>query len=163
VRNPNKPPPLTERQILRWARAHRRRHGTWPAQQSGPVEGVPGERWPNIDHALTAGLRGLPGSSSLARLLAATCGKRNHMRLAPLTPDQVLAWGDSHYRRTGRWPRVKSGCVKDAAGESWSGIDNALRGGYRGLPGGDSLYQLLRRARGVRKPANRRGTGRKRA
>jgi hypothetical protein len=35
--------------------------------------------------------------------------------------------------------------VLDAPGETWSGLNSALRLGTRGLPGGDSLHRLLRR------------------
>ena len=68
----------------------------------------------------------------------------------PLTVEQILAWADAHHARTGRWPHTKSGPVEGAPGEAWGNIDNALRLGRRGLPGGDSLARLLdrRRARG---------------
>lgn len=62
-------PDLTIRQILQWAEAHHRRAGRWPSQMSGPVRGVAGERWGNIQSALYKGSRGLPGGSSLAKLL----------------------------------------------------------------------------------------------
>jgi hypothetical protein len=64
--------PLTEGRVLAWARAHRRRTGSWPTVRSGPVSGVPGELWRNIDQALRDGSRGLRADGSLARLL------RNH-------------------------------------------------------------------------------------
>jgi hypothetical protein len=35
-------------------------------------------------------------------------------------------------------------------------LDNALQVGLRGLPGGDSLYRLLRRERGAAEPRGRR-------
>ena len=60
---------LTIKQILQWAEAHHRRTGNWPTQSSGPVRGVAGERWGNIQSALYKGSRALPGDSSLARLL----------------------------------------------------------------------------------------------
>jgi DNA-binding CsgD family transcriptional regulator len=39
--------------------------------------------------------------------------------------------------------------VAGAPGESWRAVDQALRRGCRGLPGGGSLARMLRRARGV--------------
>ena len=60
-------PRLTLEQILTWADAHRERTGAWP--RAGPVVDAPGEKWRNIDQALAAGVRGLPGGDTLARLL----------------------------------------------------------------------------------------------
>ena len=62
-------PRITIEQILDWAEAHYRRTGRWPTQGSGPVRGVAGERWGNIQSSLYKGSRALPGGSSLARLL----------------------------------------------------------------------------------------------
>jgi hypothetical protein len=56
-------------QVLAWADAHRRRTGSWPAQQSGPVRGAEGETWLALSEALRRGLRGLPEGETLARLL----------------------------------------------------------------------------------------------
>ena len=64
-----KAPDLTIKEILEWAEAHYRRTGRWPTQSSGPVRGVAGERWGNIQSALYKGSRALPGRSSLAKLL----------------------------------------------------------------------------------------------
>jgi hypothetical protein len=65
-----------------------------------------------------------------------------------LSVEQILAWADAHRARTGRWPTATSGEVPGAAGESWKAVQEALRAGYRGLPGGDSLPGLLGRLRG---------------
>jgi hypothetical protein len=56
---------------------------------------------------------------------------------------QVLAWARAHRGRTGRWPNQGSGPVSEAPGETWLAIDNALRFGRRGLPGGEGLGQFL--------------------
>ncbi len=69
VRNPKEPPPLTEKQILAWARQYHRRHRVWPTRNSGPVHGVPGETWAMVDRALRYQYRGLRWSSSLFKLL----------------------------------------------------------------------------------------------
>ena len=66
-----KPDDFTVKQILASADAHHERTGKWPTQASGVVHDAPGETWKNIDKALRAGLRGLPGGSSLSKLLVA--------------------------------------------------------------------------------------------
>jgi hypothetical protein len=142
---------LSVRQILMWADAHRSGAGEWPKAASGPIPGVPGQTWNAINLALRDGHRGLPGGSSLSRLLAR---RRYQHRYQPLTVQQVLRWVDAHRARTGRWPGQQSGTVPEAAGLSWRGIDDALRLGLRGLPGGDSLARLLARERGVRNLAD---------
>ena len=38
-----------------------------------------------------------------------------------LTIEQILQWADKHNKRTGGWPKLKSGKVTDAAGETWRG------------------------------------------
>src|SRR5262249_21938669 len=48
---------------------HRRRTGCWPTAKSGPVPGAPGLTWLAVQMALFSGHRGLPGGSTLARLL----------------------------------------------------------------------------------------------
>ena len=63
-------PRLTKKQILAWADEHHRRHGQWPTRGSGNVDGQQ-ETWAAVDSALKVGRRGLPGSSSLAKVLAA--------------------------------------------------------------------------------------------
>src|SRR5438445_12249219 len=63
---------------------------------------------------------------------------------SPLAPEQVLAWADAFYARHGRWPQASSGLIEGAAGETWLGVDAALRQGHCGLPGGSSLYRLIK-------------------
>ncbi len=69
VPNRMRRPRLTEKQILDWAERHFERTGTWPGGGSGPVADAPGENWRAIEAALDQGHRGLPGGTSLARLL----------------------------------------------------------------------------------------------
>jgi hypothetical protein len=139
--------PLTVEQILAWADAYVTGTGRWPSSESGPVSGAPGETWHGINQALANGYRGLPGGSSLARLLAAERGKRHKGRLPRLTERQILGWANRHYRRTGTWPTAASGPVAAAPGETWAIINGALQQGHRGLPGGDTLARLLDRHR----------------
>jgi pyrroloquinoline quinone (PQQ) biosynthesis protein C len=143
------PRPLTEEQILSWADRHRERTSEWPMVQSGPVVDTEGDTWSSVNAALQEGLRGLPGGSSLARLLEEKRGVRNRKALPGLTIDQILAWVDSHYRRTGKWPNRDSGQVVDAPGEVWGNVNAALHQGARGLPARLSLAQLLDKHRGV--------------
>jgi predicted helicase len=143
VRNKKKPPLLSQKQILKWADDHHRKTGKWPTRSSGNLSSVTGESWGSVDGALFEGLRGLPGGSSLARLLAENRGVRNPKGLPDLTIDRVLEWAGSHHRRTGRWPTINSGDVAEATGEKWQGIQNALVRGGRGLPGGMSLAKLI--------------------
>lgn len=72
------------------------------------------------------------------------------MRRGPLTPERILALADFHRRCTGRWPSVTSGPVRGARGDSWRSINNALRYGLRGMPGGSSLALFLAERRGAR-------------
>jgi hypothetical protein len=59
---------LRETDIVAWAKRYRQRHGRWPGQKSGLIEGTQ-ETWCMIDRALVKGRRGLRGGSSLAQLL----------------------------------------------------------------------------------------------
>ncbi|HEY3243571.1 MAG TPA: hypothetical protein VGM03_09490 [Phycisphaerae bacterium] len=150
VANPQFQPPLTINKILAWADAHRQRTGRWPKRNSGAVSTARGETWMAVDHCLLRGSRGLPGGSSLARLLANRRGVPNPMDLPRLTHERILAWADRHVRRTGRWPNLNSGAVSGAPGERWSAIHTSLQQGHRGLAGGSSLARLLAARRGVR-------------
>jgi hypothetical protein len=154
VRNQADAPRLTEDQVLAWADAHHRRTGRWPGQASGPVRGAPGESWASVERSLQTGLRGLPGGSSVAQLLAERRGVRNPARPPRLRVEEVLAWARAHRRRTGGWPNQGSGPLVDAPGETWAGVNAALRYGLRGLPGGDSLGKLLARRFGIRNQSN---------
>jgi hypothetical protein len=154
VRNQVSVPPLYRKQIVAWAKAHFRRTGQWPTQDSGSIPEVPGDTWNMIDNALRQGNRGLKGGSSLARFLEEHHLKRNHLNLPPISRKKILAYADAHFERTGQWPNINSGEVYDAPGERWDLLDNALRQGLRGLPGGSSLHQLLVKKRGLRNPLN---------
>jgi hypothetical protein len=149
VRNPSCLLPLTENKIVAWAREHRRRMGGWPTTLSGPVAARPGETWRQVNAALREGARGLPGGSSLGRLLARRCGVPCPADRPPLIVEKILEWADHHRERKGKWPKATSGKVEGVA-ETWGGINSALRAGLRGLPGGSSLPDLLAEHRGKR-------------
>lgn len=147
VRNQADVPRLSVDQILAWADTHKERTGKWPKRTSGPINDVSGETWGRVNIALVTGHRGLPGGSSLSDLLGRERGVRNHKALPPLTEEQILKWADAHKRRTGDWPKQKSGPILDAPGETWTGIDQALLNGRRGLSGRSSLARLVKEHR----------------
>jgi hypothetical protein len=163
-------PVLTVLQILEWAEAHHAETGRWPTFRSGPIRRAHGfETWEEVNTALAEGLRGLPGGRSLARLLHAyrllrgSPGEQQaglpekYARMLggeekgrqPLSVEQILKWADAHYARTGAYPRMHSGPILDAPGESWYRIHTALRSGFRSLPGGMTLKGLLAKHRGL--------------
>jgi hypothetical protein len=63
-------PKLTNSKILAWAKAHFRRTGRWPNKTSGAILDAAGETWGAMHQSLRLGLRGLPGNTTLAQLLA---------------------------------------------------------------------------------------------
>lgn len=149
-RDPTQLPPLTVKQILSWADGCYKSTGRWPHAALSRVADGMNETWKNVDMALRVGYRGLPGGTTLARLLTVHRGKRNPSNLPRFTVRRILAWADAHYRRTGRWPTLSSGPIAEAPGETWLAVNQALSLGCRGFPGGSSLPQMLARKRGKR-------------
>ena len=79
-------PSLTIGQVLAWADAHRAATGAWPRASSGTVRDAPHVgTWSAIDQALARGRHGLPGGSSLARLLGEHRGVRT-VRMSRIGP-----------------------------------------------------------------------------
>lgn len=154
LRNRKRLPKLAVEQILAWADAYHKRTGEWPTTASGKVGETPGETWAAINSALCAGIRGLPGGSSLPQLLNDKRGVPNRLSLPKLEQEQILGWADFHFEQTGLWPTRRSGQIRGTNGERWDRIDGSLREGSRGIPGGSSLARLLQEQRGVRNPAN---------
>jgi hypothetical protein len=142
------PPPLTVAEVLTWADAHRARTGSWPSAYAKRIPEAPlGTNWRQVDN----GLRGLPGKSSLAQVLADHRGHRNIRALPRLTVAAILRWADAWKLRTGKSPLIYSGAIPEATnGDTWHFIDLALRSGARGLRPGSSLPQLLAQRRRVR-------------
>ena len=136
-------PPLTVRQILSWADDFKRRRARWPRHRDGRIRPLD-ENWHAINVALGRGNRGLPGGSSLAKLVALHRGKRNLQGLPPLDEETIVDWARRHHRRTGSWPSLHHGPIHGVPGETWFAVDSfALRRGTRGLPGRSSLADLL--------------------
>ena len=150
VRNRRDLPPLSIEQILEWADAFHNRYDQWPTTHTGGIEGEPWETWWNCDYCLWHGARGLPGGSSLARLLRERRGPRRKPRTPALTEELILQWAEAHHAKTGCWPQWRTGPVIDVPDETWVRIDRALKKGNRSLPGRSSLAKLLRDRRGVR-------------
>lgn len=140
---------LTHEEILEWADAFYERHGRWPSSTATPIDEAPELTWRGVDAALQYGGRGLPGGSSLARVLATRMGRNVRPHRPPLSTEEILEWADAYRAEHGRWPTVGSGPIDGAPAETWSGIDRALTQGLRGLTGGKSLARLLAERRGV--------------
>lgn len=70
--------------ILRWADSFFKRVGYWPTRHSAYTDRRRREKWAVIDQALREGLRGLPGRSSLAKLL------KKHRGVARSTQGEYL-------------------------------------------------------------------------
>ncbi len=138
-------PHLEEKLILAWADAHFKATGKWPTSNGGPVLKSPGDTWTAVEVALAHGQRRLPGGSSLAKLLAQRRGVQNRLSPPPLNEQQILAWAKAQYKATGRWPSEDSGPIKQSPADTWRAVSKALRYGRRGLRGGSSLHQLLRK------------------
>ncbi len=142
ARNRRTLPQLSEEQILAWADAHFKHHRRWPTASPDPIDGTD-ETWRRVSRALHEGLRGLPGGSSLSKLLWKHRQVREYHG-PRLKVRQILRWADTYFRRHKRWPCTTSGAIDDTE-ETWARIDDALRAGYRGLPGGSSLPKLLKK------------------
>jgi hypothetical protein len=154
VRNLKQLPPLTEEEILAWLDAEHQRSGIWASYKLGPIVDAPGETWAAVDAALRDGQRGLPGGSSLADLLVRCRSVRSRRSPCLLSEGKILAWADAWQRRTGTWPNAQSGPIPEAPGETWTGINLALRRKKRGLVEGCTLAELLATHRGVRNRVN---------
>lgn len=60
-----------------------------------------------------------------------------------LSQEMILEWADAYNKRMGRYPSMTSGEIPESAGDTWAIVNDALRMGYLGLPGGVSLAKLL--------------------
>lgn len=130
--------------ILGWADTHFAAHDQWPIQATTtPISGT-SMTWRSIDASLRCGLHGLPGGTSLARLLEEHRGKwvAKRPHYPTLSERQIAAWQKSHRKATGQWPTEASGPVAEAPDENWFAISRALRRGNRGLPRGSGLAKV---------------------
>jgi hypothetical protein len=135
-------------QIVEWARAWRARTGRWPRKDSGEIPGSGGVTWRGVDIAIWRGLGVLPKGSSLSRVLRS---RRRVLRRPPVTERQIVFWADAYHARSGQWPNARSGPIPESPGDTWLSVNCALKGGFRSLPGGSSLAELLIRERGIKR------------
>jgi hypothetical protein len=126
-------PQLTIPDILRWADSYHDRHGKWPNCRSGAIREAKGETWYAVQRALGSGLRGLPGGSTLPRLLREQRGATHCAAKARLSVEGILAWADAYHLRTGNWPHGHSGPIPESPSNTWAAVESALRSGGRGL------------------------------
>jgi hypothetical protein len=138
-------PKLLIPEILAWAEAFRARHGEWPKKNSGPVDEAPGETWSSIDAALHRGNRGLPGGSTLARLLK---GERGVPVAGRVRPDGVVclpARAESSGEVAEDVPRRAALDANHSDSLPFPGDEHTVTGALRQrrvTPGGDSLPAL---------------------
>jgi len=161
-------PPLTEAEILAWADAFHERWGKWPIKKDELINGPLRETWRGVDAGLRRGLRGLPGGSSLARLLAERRGIRNRLTLPRLSLPKILAWADAHHRRTGAWPKRHSGPIRDSWGylvghgcRLGGRLSRASRGLLPGKAAGRSTGRAQRQSPSASIPTPNPGLGRR--
>jgi hypothetical protein len=148
-------PPTTRTECVcsarnRFSRGPHALEQCWPNRHSGEIPDAGGITWGAVQRALREGKCGLPGGSTIHRLLAARRHARRLTYVPRLSEEQILEWADEHYRRFHKWPKVLSGSIFGAESEAWHRVDMALRCGLRGLRGGSSLACLLAEKRGKR-------------
>ncbi len=140
--------PIRAVEVLAWADAHHARCGTWPTCESGKIAGTD-QTWARVDHCLRGGHRGLPGGSSLAKLLEKQRGVRVGRRPLHLSEKRILAWADAYFAAHGKWPTRDSGPIPGTT-ETWGAVVSAVSNGNRGLQRACPWVQWLARRRGVR-------------
>jgi hypothetical protein len=152
VRRPVAKRPISVAEIVEWAEAHNAATGRWPRYDSGPVAAAPEPlTWRAVDQALRAGLRGLPGESSLLLVLIRHWWGLYRRYRSRIGVEQILAWADAHHEATGSWPKWNSGRVRGAHYPvTWRVVDTALYAGNSVLPGRSRLSRLLAETRQVR-------------
>lgn len=143
VRNATNPPKLAEVTIRHWVTDWSEQKGKWPNQKSGPIPDSGGETWKAVDTALRDGRRGLPGGSSLPKLIAQQFGRRNVSNLPKLTINIIKRWVEEWQKHKGCWPSKRSGEIPGSRGETWHAVNSAFIDGRRGLSSGSSLFKFI--------------------
>jgi hypothetical protein len=154
VRYSRRRSPFKIKEIITWGNAHYVRHGAWPTKRSGAIPDSGGLTWLIVSESLRQRKRIPEDCRKLEGLFARRRLNRAVRRPADLTIAQILNWADDHFAAKGRWPSARSRGLHgphNLPRLSWRIIDDALRQGLRGLPGGQSLDQVLE--------AGGRGTG----
>ena len=65
----------------------------------------------------------------------------HHWRKPCMSIEVIAIWLEGHLSRHGKYPSANSEVI-DGVGLTWLAVDKALKNGYRGLPGGQSLAQV---------------------
>lgn len=126
--------------IIETAKNYYKRTGEWPtAHTTGLIEDAPiadgNMKWPNLDSRIA---RRSNGQLSIAKLLSPF---KNY------TVEMIIETARAFNKRTGKWPSLGSGLIKDApladGKRTWRSVDTALRKGDNGLEAGSSLSQTL--------------------
>ena len=138
-------PELKLDDIREWMRRFRRQHGRWPRGKDGAISGVEGETWAMVQAALSAGIRGLPKGHTLYTLEQEMEMPDRMRSMAPLKIQTVELWLRAFYRRHDRWPSPADGKISDAPGETWAGVDEALRRAWRRIRFPTSLNEVISR------------------
>jgi hypothetical protein len=151
---------LTKEQLVKWIRLFHVKEGKWPSTKEIVVwdrDGedrwlvVPDETWDALNATLRRGQRGLGAfkGQTLSRF-------RRHQGLdRHLSLEQLLRWMRLHREKEGKWPTQHDTAVWDrdaqnrwiiVKAETWSGLDQAVSGGFRGLEAlkGSTLPKLRR-------------------
>jgi len=133
---------LSEKSIVKAMEEYHEGHGKYPFVKSGDVSKYIGFKitWGAINQSLYYGYRGLPGGSSLSQLR-----KKHITGIEPDLTEEVIAKAMKDYHEEhGKYPWVKSGDAKKYFGFkiTWKAIEQCLKKGNRGLPGGSSLAKL---------------------
>ena len=92
--------------------------------------------------------------SDQAPLAGGTPARMNDSKTNQVGVGKILAWADPSHQRTGTWPNAQSGPIPEAPGETWTGINLALRRNTRSLVEGCTLAELLARHWGVQNKVN---------
>jgi hypothetical protein len=146
---------LTTLEILQAGDAFFQQTGSYPKYANkSAVPGMPNETWAGLNRALYHGFRGLPGSSSLAKLFLVARGiKYRSVAKPPLKVKAIIKAGDAFRRQHSRFPKAKDKQpISGMPNETWRSINEALKTGRRGLPGGLALVGFWSKHRGVGRP-----------
>ncbi len=140
-------PSLSEEDILNWAEQYKVEFGRYPTMREGQVKYFTQGRltWCAVNACLDKGLRGLPGGTTLSRLIVNNLVNVNKSSLHRLLEEDILRWAEQYKVEFGRYPHCQSGRVNfDGSYFTWANIDVCLRRGHKGLSGGSSLSKLLK-------------------
>lgn len=135
---------LTEDLVWQEILAFKKANGIFPSTNTKPKTSF-GITWSAMSGNLSSGYYGLPGGSSLAKLIEARTGKKRPdnrpLSAIQLTEDMIYERMKAFKSLRGFWPGVNKRHDPTDLG-SWPALADALKHGYRGLPGGSSLEQV---------------------